>query len=77
MFLSHLRNQFFRTVNEVCKITQPDRTGMISDTVLVERHTPYMAGALPGTNATCRKSKPEKHFGIQFSLLNFLRQMSP
>jgi len=49
---------------------------MISGAVLVETGTPFAAGALPGTNASFRKTKPRKQFCIWFSLLKFLRKTS-
>lgn len=42
----------------------------------MERGAPSVAGALLGTDASFRKSKPEKHFCIGFPLLKFLRQVS-
>lgn len=77
MFLSQLRKQFFKNINDTCKITQPCEICMSCNAGLVETDTASVAAALLGAIASFRKSKPEKHFHIHLSLLKFLGQVLP
>lgn len=76
MFLSQLKKQFFKNINDTCRITQPCVICMSSSAGLLETGA-SVAAALMDAIASFRKSKLEKDFHIYVPLLKFLGQVLP
>lgn len=71
-FSPQLRKQFLKNINDTCRITQLCVPCTNRGAVLVETDTPSVARALLDVIVSSRKSKPEKHGHVHFSLLKFL-----